>query len=1347
MRQRRFFTGADVPKGQSRRSLRSDVDPARSSSYPNRNTTERAHPLSPARCVSLIGLVGLVALSALTPACAPEFDSTRPTIARGTVGEEMYGVICDRVGAQALREDLTGDSFRGVCHKPVGGEFADKVDETKLPAIDPAATNDKGQGVSVDDQKKNRDVAIGRIEALGRRRADLIRALDATFPETKIAIKDLDNGDETKSCDAPQKSGEGLLTEQIADMLGRMGDLYNDGTLPQSTESLARVMDAFQKSEEAQAAWARLSARQGYRPIETALGATRPIIAYPQLRDLSNASLRLLSADSQPYELDPKYDDDGVRIPVPGPGNAALNKMLETAHEELLDAKPSAKLSALTVSTDPSGRVVISRPRDNAEVFQQVLFASDPAFGGGSSRYIVKRDPRGYAAITGGLVPAPFVDGDKDGLPDVDESGRFKTTDNSLAPSPFPFPGAPQATRDAAGRALAGDRLLYDYLDTSHTFAAQALSDLKPLVDPDPANKHETLMDLLGGLYVAVGPRVDKSKSYTNGHSVPYKGIAPDSPMLDLIYAMSVILADKSTDTTLSLARELFVQKPQEMARLTGAMSKAFDIAQKHPEAKIPRTATFWDENLETMSKMAREPGLLEDVMRALAAPESAPLGTIYARFANLKDDISYDKNDINGAPWNVTTNSKSEMKTPVDRAQPETGKNRSAMYRFLQLISDTTGVTACNKPDAKVHAKALGISLDLPLLGGTYKECEVFKLENLAAFYLDAIANAAQYEPSGKPNKKGTFYMRDSLLRNGVGGLGAASVQLMEDSSGITGFWTDSGSTVLAPKPPWLNRLVFFDLKGDQVNQKTNTFIADLQGEFMGTSVCPERVITDPKPGEPDASPDGMVRGLRNCPNGQWLQQRGAYTLFTWENFGFYDAMKPILGAFVKHNREDLFLELANATFKHWGGAEASADECRLVNGAKCPRSGMNTYEPLITEALAGDVLPALVELTKALDTLPIKRCDAVDPTTKACTKTTLVTGIDVAAAAGRAMLDTDYAKSQQIKDRKGATTAKRNDGTTAPQVTPAYLLTNALNSIDVAFDTYEQQHPDDKDRRANWRRARSQLVDQFMGTNGAGPTASFANPTMPKMTPVIIDIIRAQLSAHCPTSFTPPYDKCTWARDELTKNAEDSFAGPLASAGIDMMEAIRADKEGRKQIELLLRYLLDAASKNDALPSLLASSNDLVQLLKDDQNLVPLFHLLASAVDATVKDEKGHIKQKSIVDAQMALLAKVSGKYFNQDGKEICKREVDPNQVLSVALGNLVTPINDGSFKGQSPLEVVIDVIADVNRNDPTKPYEGTLNRGDYANVTANVSDFLLNKERGLEQFYEVIRQGTKF
>jgi hypothetical protein len=137
---------------------------------------------------------------------------------------------------------------------------------------------------------------------------------------------------------------------------------------------------------------------------------------------------------------------------------------------------------------------------------------------------------------------------------------------------------------------------------------------------------------------------------------------------------------------------------------------------------------------------------------------------------------------------------------------------------------------------------------------------------------------------------------------------------------------------------------------------------------------------------------------------------------------------------------------------------------------------------------------------------------------------------------------------------------------------------------------------------------------------------------------------------------------------------------------------------------------------------------------------------------MDASQRDKNGRITKMSLVDAQMSLLARLSGKYYDDKGteicgKEICAKEIDPNQVLAVALGNLVTPIKDGDFKGQTPLEDIIDVIADVNRVDPTQPYEGTLAKEDYAFVSENVVDFLTNKERGLEQFYEVIRNGTRF
>ena len=83
---------------------------------------------------------------------------------------------------------------------------------------------------------------------------------------------------------------------------------------------------------------------------------------------------------------------------------------------------------------------------------------------------------------------------------------------------------------------------------------------------------------MLGGMHVAVGARVANTKAYPNGKTVAYQGISKDSPMVDLVYALGVILSDRSTDATLALGRELYASKPGEMARVTGAMSAASSI-------------------------------------------------------------------------------------------------------------------------------------------------------------------------------------------------------------------------------------------------------------------------------------------------------------------------------------------------------------------------------------------------------------------------------------------------------------------------------------------------------------------------------------------------------------------------------------------------------------------------------------------------------------------------------------------------------------------------------------------------------------------------------------------------
>ena len=55
-----------------------------------------------------------------------------------------------------------------------------------------------------------------------------------------------------------------------------------------------------------------------------------------------------------------------------------------------------------------------------------------------------------------------------------------------------------------------------------------------------------------------------------------------------------------------------------------------------------------------------------------------------------------------------------------------------------------------------------------------------------------------------------------------------------------------------------------------------------------------------------------------------------------------------------------------------------------------------------------------------------------------------------------------------------------------------------------------------------------------------------------------------------------------------------------------------------------------------------------------------------------------------------------------------------------------------------------MILDTIADVNRVAPDQTIQ--LNPSDYESIADNVVDFLLDKESGLEQFYQVVRQGTQ-
>ncbi len=1274
----------------------------------------------------------LVAGACALPSCATDFDSARRAEPRRTIGEEVFGVACDRVGAQALREDLTGASYRSICHEQ-NGAYGDKVDTRLLPPIEAPSRSSPAS--------EARRAAVARVEAIGRRRAELIAAINSIFPDAEAPVKHIRSIDGAGTGTA--RSEPRLLA--VGDLLDRMADLYNEGTIPDATRATAGLLSAIEGDAGALAALSRMDARQGYARAGSGASALQRVLGYPRIRDASFDLVRLFSADADPYDNAMAGAPGRPHVVVPGSARPAFEAWLRVAHEELrrMAVDPAAGSAPVKESGLP-------RPLTAPELLGEALLHEDASFGDGSPIYVVRRDRRGLAIVAprAGALPPPFVDNDGDGLADIDATGRFVTRNGKAAPAPFPVPGEPSGVpRDAAGRALAADGLpLFETIDARRTLAAWLLRALPSLLDIDRETPgaltllFDALPPLLGGRAESTKayPAPDDSRGREPGVAVAFNGFQADrAAAVDLAYAIGQIAADPSTDSALLLARDLAADHPALLARLVGTMSTLKSVYDRHPEAQIPAKSTLWDELYDQAVEAAKVPGLLEDVLRALGDDDSVGLRVALPKYLRFADRIGYDPDNLNGPPFNFTTGGHDEPRTPVNRDRPNTGFNRSVFQRFLSLVHDADGIASCSKAGAILHARILDegewADVDVPVEGAPPEpECSFNKVDNLAMFYLDAMVGKA-------PLRIRRPFLAEMLTPDAI-----------EASTGISKAFLWPREEGIWPRAEYLSRVVFFDLAHDSVNEegknhRTWRFLNDLFGGQFGTRVCEERAVPDPAASgssddfdKSDVAPGGLVRGLRSCAAGQWLHQRDAETIFALEQSGGLKALSPLVAAFAKHDREDLLLSTLEVLHRHWQDDTGTKDECDPEDktGARtCTQDGLNHSELLLAEALESDALPALHELVTTLSGMRFGRCLTVDPSTQSCLAFEH-DGIDVMAEAARSMIDPARAASVGLHDRRGGVTAARNDGTVYAQVTPILLLRDALRALDSARDA-------DPARRSAWLEARSILVDRFLTVRGEGSEWTFEDPAVPAALTRILDVTREELRAHCPAVLTPPFAPCRWAREELPGEVRDAIASPVFATTYDVIDALRRDERAWTHLQDLARFALDpsAGEPHDALLATLAGG---VQALRNERDIVPVLRALApaAALDSSGKD-------KALVDSMLALLGRLAGRAFDPQGTELYAREADPNDVFPDLLARLVTPmhwaaadLSPDPFE-RAPIEAFASAIAEVNRAAPEE--EGPLLPDDIRRILGETIDFLTNRERGLEQLHAIVKSSS--
>ena len=303
--------------------------------------------------------------------------------------------------------------------------------------------------VSVDEQIATRAHAVARIEALAKRRDDLVRRVRCSPAGTcRCSVRDLTATNPGARC-APGRAATIALPSELKDVLGRfLAALYRrDRSLNRPSRSPAG-WTRFQGRRTRRAPGRASRARLGYRPADLALGLARPALAYPRIRDLADATLRLLATDPLP----------------PAKTRAAASWAPSMPDESTLFVGAHPSWTRRSRCRAPRARRVEDRPAHAARHGHGRRF-DDPhhplapavdaracpgAFvrGGVGGQLGRRRDAAlhrearraglgALVTVANGPIAAPFLDADKDGLADVDSFGRFVTQGSATAPTPF----------------------------------------------------------------------------------------------------------------------------------------------------------------------------------------------------------------------------------------------------------------------------------------------------------------------------------------------------------------------------------------------------------------------------------------------------------------------------------------------------------------------------------------------------------------------------------------------------------------------------------------------------------------------------------------------------------------------------------------------------------------------------------------------------------------------------------------------------------------------------------------------------------------------------------------------
>jgi hypothetical protein len=1081
--------------------------------------------------------------------------------------------------------------------------------------------------------------------------------------------------------------------DEIHNFLGSLVPLYDPPSelMPESTRAIAEVLgrlldDNDVTGKKALDVLARTTGRVGYRPLRQALGVIRPIMDYPHLDDFIASSIALTAKGGK---AEKEFD-------------ALIHALsLELATYE---PKPSTPDDTLTLARE----FLLSDLWTLGEGENQELLPGRPET---PPLWLVRRDGRGVAVPkTSG---EPFVDLDGDTKPDIDGFGRLKLSDGKrLAPAPFKVRGESPVERDNYDVALntwsdeteenGQKKPLFLNVDVDKTVLAGLARQQTRLLTTKQKGERTTVDKLTRGMPALLGASAKHSALYGKA-KIEWDG--PDlakAPIVDLVHAIGSVAAKPEFTKVLAVLEDQLKNHEAESAELIDALLKADKRADAHPEAQlIGRDGTpespsrFWDDIIELGRRMSdgKHKGLIEDVMRSM-----------------LDDDEPGDEPSLPNK----------DNDQPDEQSPPCQG-----------ICAPAQGVMLANWMRYRDHVSYPGT--DINETARSLSNCAADKLP-----YCDPVDYTQRDVGWNRSIFQRVLAMVHSL--NGENQCNPAGAKLKGVVLG--GDWPLFGGSYsecdLFNVPDMVEVHILATLNKAQIKI--------LDGTLAGVSTvgCAVAgfgclgVTQEENSGihgfDANPSPESLARFVFAPPNDFIANMsdpaltRDGVPIDQWEPDALFpmEVVDPAAKPIGQPDHPGLnFLQAGRSLMKAF---EAHTSRNPVIDPSPSVGDPDNWYPgPKDEPYLFGDLLSTLhmhwaSRSDEPCNGLPQETCtQSLDPSAPFYSHQSNLRSYEplIAEIMGDdRLLEMLLQPDPALSYRDGRTTAATNLGDDVGYVSPLYLLLDALKGIDRSFATAEH-----KDRLATWREARSELVDKMMAIEEVD-----GKKRMEDRVGVVVQIKALRFLQDRIVAHRDAGDLEEWA-GTLDDRLVEQLDKPIVGAALRFMDKAWEDEKAGAELARLTKYLVD---EGPGLEASILAGGDLLQLLDDAVSLAPLLDLVAEAVAPGVTDS---------VD--------VSGKAFSA-AEGIARKTTELQNAISLIdtkrpsttaklFKNLVS---DSMGDGSTPLEAILDAIAEVERIDPKKPTDAPLDRADLVAVLKSVHGFMSDGEHGMERLYEVIQ-----